>query len=567
MIKYFKELTYKSHIPNLDIEINKIDEGLNLFENIIILRKSNNFKIYDRVCDHAGGKLIYKEDKLICPVHNWEFNPLDGLYKNGVSKKEVKFKIEKNLLKVNLPKMTPIITNQNKDCRVNIRFFNHAFLIVESDNIKFATDPWALGPAFNTGWWLKNKTKLDWVEELNSCDYIYISHNHPDHLHKQTLSYVRKDMNFIAPEFNTDSVGRYLEDLNFINIFRSKFGSEYKIIDSNMYFSIFKSGDFREDSGIYFSIGNFRGLIDVDSNNINFSRIPEVDFYASGLGGIASGFPIMYKNYNLTQKKDIIKINNKFQMIQKDLRVFHSNTKFYMPYAGFSAHILKRDKIVKVNNTKINPQDYLKICKKNNVKLLDVTEFDTYCFEGNKLNKSYNISQKYFNDLSSQKYLETFKKTYSKIDKVYIKNYFIKSNFKDNLILVISLTDDKFKKIHYEFIVDFTNLKIKYKLSKNFSIKNIEKNDTIKYLHLKVRKESFLSTIYNKEPWEDLSIGFQCLVERKPNLYNSNFWYFFTNKYITKKHVRASTNCNNCETLNHAFQNELKPFFNIINKN
>ena len=63
---------------------------------------------------------------------------------------------------------------------MKIRFFNHAFLQIETKDFKFATDPWAIGPAFNTGWWLKFKTKKDWIEELNSCNFIYISHG-PDH--------------------------------------------------------------------------------------------------------------------------------------------------------------------------------------------------------------------------------------------------------------------------------------------------------------------------------------------------------------------------------------------------
>ena len=54
-----------------------------------------------------------------------------------------------------------------------MRYINHAFLIVESKDFKFATDPWALGPAFNTGWWLKHKTIYNWVDELNSCDFIF----------------------------------------------------------------------------------------------------------------------------------------------------------------------------------------------------------------------------------------------------------------------------------------------------------------------------------------------------------------------------------------------------------
>ena len=95
--------------------------------------------------------------------------------------------------------------------------------------------PWAIGPAFNNGWWLKNKTKKDWIEQLNNCDFIYISHNHPDHLHKITLSKVRKDMLFLVPNFISDSTGIYLEHLGFKNIFRANFLNEYSFKDKNQY--------------------------------------------------------------------------------------------------------------------------------------------------------------------------------------------------------------------------------------------------------------------------------------------------------------------------------------------
>ena len=67
-----------------------------------------------------------------------------------------------------------------------------------------------------------------------------------------------------------------------------------------------------------------------------------------------------------------------------------------------------------------------------------------------------------------------------------------------------------------------------------------------KILILKIRKESFLNTVYNKLPWEDLLIGFQCKVLRNPNVYNVYFWNHFTNKYITSKHVRVNSDCNSC---------------------
>ena len=49
-----------------------------------------------------------------------------------------------------------------------IRFFNHAFLKITGDDFSFSTDPWAIGPAFNTGWWLKHSTKNDWIDQLNN---------------------------------------------------------------------------------------------------------------------------------------------------------------------------------------------------------------------------------------------------------------------------------------------------------------------------------------------------------------------------------------------------------------
>ena len=83
------------------------------------------------------------------------------------------------------------------------------------------------------------------------------------------------------------------------------------------------------------------------------------------------------------------------------------------------------------------------------------------------------------------------------------------------------------------------------------------KDPNLKKLVLKVRKESFLNTIYNKLPWEDLSIGFQCKVLRNPNLYNVNFWQHFTNTYLTSINVRSVTDCASCQSLNHFFDNQI----------
>ena len=134
-------------------------------------------------------------------------------------------------------------------------------LKIYGENFSFATDPWAFGPAFNTGWWLEKNTKEDWLSEVNSCDFIYISHNHPDHLHPLTLNKINKDIPIIVGKFISDSAGKYMESLGFKKIFRLEFSNVYRYESTDLYLTLLKSGDFRDDSGIYFSNGNFSCLV------------------------------------------------------------------------------------------------------------------------------------------------------------------------------------------------------------------------------------------------------------------------------------------------------------------
>ena len=62
--------------------------------------------------------------------------------------------------------------------------------------------------------------------------------------------------------------------------------------------------------------------------------------------------------------------------------------------------------------------------------------------------------------------------------------------------------------------------------------KDRNEKDIHNILHIKVRQDSFVWVIDNKMPWEDLSIGFQCRIDRIPDIYNVDFWHYFTNVYI-----------------------------------
>ena len=93
-----------------------------------------------------------------------------------------------------------------------------------------------------------------------------------------------------------------------------------------------------------------------------------------------------------------------------------------MPYAGFFEEKLNRDKKINKNNKKNNVGDYLNFCVNNKIKLINVFENDCNEFLGNKLILEKLIVKKKINDLKPEKYLEYYKKEFSKIDEDYIKN-------------------------------------------------------------------------------------------------------------------------------------------------
>ena len=59
--------------PTIINKKNLGNKSLICTSNYIIFKNKKNYQIFDRKCDHAGGKIISKNLKNICPMHGWEF--------------------------------------------------------------------------------------------------------------------------------------------------------------------------------------------------------------------------------------------------------------------------------------------------------------------------------------------------------------------------------------------------------------------------------------------------------------------------------------------------------------
>lgn len=69
---------------------------------------------------------------------------------------------------------------------VSLTLISHASVVIEAGGSRILTDPWQFGGVFNNSWSLL-VPPADLDAMLESIDYLWISHEHPDHFHIPTL--------------------------------------------------------------------------------------------------------------------------------------------------------------------------------------------------------------------------------------------------------------------------------------------------------------------------------------------------------------------------------------------
>lgn len=549
-----QKIEYIKKNEKVTFKKNNLLEGLNITNDFFINKSKESYKIFDRVCDHNGGKLIYRRDLgyAICPFHNWKIDAKNGEYKNlNLKKKIISYTENEDEISLN-HKKTELNKNEFlKNYEVEIQFLNHASLYFKSNKLKFVTDPWFVGPAFNCGWWLKKPTPDDCYNLVEECDFIFISHNHPDHLHVETLNKISKNKRILTPNFNSKSTIKLLEDLNFKNIELVEFDKNYISVLDEIRLSFLKSGDFRDDSGMFLQLGSFSALLNVDCNYLNFYKLPKnITILASSFAGGASGYPLCFENISDEEKKKIINQNKNVMLAVNQSLLNKTNSDFFLPYAGFFQENANRDFYIKENNSKNTIQDYLSFFEKQKIKtkILDVEKYQIFKFRGNLLQDQMIKNNKPIQEDRTEIYIKEFKKNNQEIHKDEIVKYFENSGYIDKLVLNLVISNDDFSIVEKNIVVDFSTQrpKVFFRVDKDF----LNSYEDKKKLLIKIRKEAFVNTLKNKLPWDDLLIGFQVRISRNPDIYNNNFWFYFSNIYIGEKYIRQSINnidCNICE--------------------
>jgi UDP-MurNAc hydroxylase len=91
----------------------------------------------------------------------------------------------------------------------HLKFLNHSCFVLTTPKTKIICDPWFNGTAFGNGWSLLNDNSHN-INEIE-FDYIWISHEHPDHFSIPTLLKLQKKCTFLFQETKDKKVKKFLE--------------------------------------------------------------------------------------------------------------------------------------------------------------------------------------------------------------------------------------------------------------------------------------------------------------------------------------------------------------------
>jgi L-ascorbate metabolism protein UlaG (beta-lactamase superfamily) len=61
------------------------------------------------------------------------------------------------------------------------------------------TDPWIVGSAYFGSWILSHEIPEEQMSAIKSCEYVWISHGHPDHLSGESLDML-KNKKILLPD-------------------------------------------------------------------------------------------------------------------------------------------------------------------------------------------------------------------------------------------------------------------------------------------------------------------------------------------------------------------------------
>ena len=88
---------------------------------------------------------------------------------------------------------------------LTVEYVGHACLLIAADDEHLITDPWFTNPVMANSWYHVPRYART-IQELPDLNYIYVSHEHADHLDIPALRQLTPSATIIIPAFGDGGV-------------------------------------------------------------------------------------------------------------------------------------------------------------------------------------------------------------------------------------------------------------------------------------------------------------------------------------------------------------------------
>jgi len=116
---------------------------------------------------------------------------------------------------------------------MHVTYLGHAAILVEVDGKRILMDPWLTDPTYHGSWWHYPALQLG-VRDLPEIDYLYISHEHPDHFDPPTLEELDKTVKVVIAKFQRKRFRDRIRAIGFEDIIELDFGVDFTCADTSL---------------------------------------------------------------------------------------------------------------------------------------------------------------------------------------------------------------------------------------------------------------------------------------------------------------------------------------------
>jgi len=491
-----------------------------------IVKDKSDYYLVSNICPHQGGEIVYNK-KFECKVHGWKFD-LDGKCLNVPSKKLYRKKLNvKNGIAYLKEIDNEFKSKKTSNIDLDVKVHAHSCVEFIYNGYSILTDPWLEGLAF-MGSWKHNPRPIIKTEDL-SPNVIWISHEHSDHFHIETLKKFNRNTIILFPDFPNKRIENTLRDLKFNKIVPLKFG-EPTILDKIEY-TCFEPQSVWNDSILHISIDGFN-ILNLNDAGLNFrikKYLPKIDLLMSSFSPGASGFPLCWKNLSNKDKIDYYKRakNGMLEMLNRACKLY--DAKFLLPYAShFDLHIPDHEEyrnylIKHGKNTIMDVKKFIK-----DFEVLDILPGESWNSLSGRTYKIYNETSKKIIYSSKIRKHKDFEKYFPSETKIKLNKYLKNLN---NVPDICLCEDIKVRLNDTYFTIESGKLYIH--------------GPILDYdLGIDIPKNILSSIISNDMSWDEAHIGYWCNMYRKADKFNQQFWRLLQAPYY-KKHIKKRNISNN----------------------